>query len=89
MSLANKLSHKRKGFKMKSLNYQDYLNAYKALDSVKYPHLPDTSYHYLVGILVAHINFELSFEEIQKRIDESTQEKINELEKFLTEQVGA
>jgi hypothetical protein len=74
---------------MKSLNYQDFINAYKALDNAKYPNLGDSSAHYLLGTLVAHINCELTFEEIQKRIDESTQEKINELEKFLTEQVGA
>jgi hypothetical protein len=59
------------------------------LENAKYPSLGDSSVHYLLGTLVAHINCELTFEEIQKRIDESTQEKINELQNFLSEQVGA
>ena len=73
---------------MKSLNYQDFINAYKALDSAKYPSLGDSSIHYLLGTLVAHINCELTFDEIQKRIDEATKERIDELEKFLAEKAG-
>lgn len=68
---------------MKSLNTKDYLESCKAMQQALYPSLPTTEYPSLVGVLSACIEFELSLEKIQTRLDFLTQENISNTTPFL------
>jgi hypothetical protein len=68
---------------MKSLNIKGYLESCKAMNQANSPSLPTTEYASLVGILSACIEFELSFEQIQTRLDNLTQENIKRTTPFL------
>lgn len=68
---------------MKSLNIKDYLESCKAMNQALAPSLPTTEYACLVGILTACIEFELSFDKIQTRLDFLTQENISRTTPFL------
>ncbi len=74
---------------MSALNTQDFLDAYKALDTAKYPSLPDTSYGALGAYLKVAIEFGLSVEETQRRLDEKTKELKTQLANHLAETVNA
>lgn len=89
MSLANKSQQERKGFKMKSLNTQDFLESHKALRLAKYPALNDVSHAVLAALLAVSIEWEKSFDEIQAVLDQKTKEQKLELELFQNEKVGA
>ena len=79
-----RLNHnQRKDFKMKSLNTQDYLESCRAMNQANSPSLPTTEYASLAGILSACIEFELSFENVQTRLDFLTQENISRTTPFL------
>ena len=68
---------------MKSLNIKDYLESCKAMHQALTPSLPTTEYASLVGILTACIEFEMSVEKIQTRLDFLTQENIRNTTPFL------
>jgi hypothetical protein len=74
---------------MSTLNTQDFLDAYKALDTAKYPSLPDTSYGALGAYLKVAIEFSLSVEETQRRLDEKTITMKAQLAEYLAETVNA
>ncbi len=70
---------------MSSLNTQDFLDAYTALDTAKYPSLPNTSHGVLSAYLKVALEFGLSVEETQRRLDVKTREMKTELTHYLAE----
>ena len=73
---------------MSSLNTQDFLDAYRALDTAKYPSLPDTSYTALGAYLKVALEFGLSVERVQSDLDEKTRELKARLAEHLAETVN-
>ena len=76
---------------MKSLNTDDFIKSYSELRSTKYPALAkvqDISHVALATILTVCIEFGLSFDEIQERLDRKTLEQKTELEHYLAEKDG-
>jgi hypothetical protein len=76
---------------MNSLNTKDFLESYALLRSTKYPALAqsgDLSHVALSSILTVCIEFGLSFDEIQGRLDRKTSEQKTELENYLSEKAG-
>lgn len=73
---------------MKSLNTQDFLESYKALHLAKYPSLDTNEHVVLSAVLSVCIEFNKSFDEIQERLDEMTQQNKTELTHYLAEKAG-
>lgn len=73
---------------MNSLNTKDFLESYKALHLAKYPALDTNEWVVLASILTVSIEFGLSFDEIQGRLDRKTSEQKTELEHYLAEKDG-
>jgi hypothetical protein len=74
---------------MTTLNTQDFLDAYTALDTAKYPSLPNTSHGVLSAYLKVALEFGLSVEVFQSRLDEKTRELKIQLANYLAETVDA
>lgn len=73
---------------MNSLNTQDFIDSYKQLHVAKYPSLPDTAYVTLASYLRVSLEFGLSVEATQYRLDEKTSEMKTELTHYLAEKAG-
>ena len=63
----------------KTLNTADYLVFHRALREAKYPNLQDTADLSLQVILTVCIEFGLSLDEVQDRLDRKTAEMCQEL----------
>jgi hypothetical protein len=68
---------------MKTLNTKDYLESCRAMQQALTPSLNTTEYASLAGILSACIEFELSIDKVQTRLDYLTQENIRNTTPFL------
>lgn len=63
---------------MKSLNTKDFLESYKAVSLSRYPSLPTNEHIVLSVVLTTSIEFGLSFDEIQNKLDKMTENNILE-----------
>jgi hypothetical protein len=70
---------------MTTLNTQDFKDAYNALDKAKYPntHTPSSGYVALATMLEICINYKMGISQIQKSLDEKTNQWTNELESLV------
>ena len=73
------------GHKMTALNTQDFKDAYNALDKAKYPnnHTSSSGYVALATMLEVCVNYKMGISQIQKALDEKTNEWKTELEKLV------
>jgi hypothetical protein len=70
---------------MTTLNTQDFKDAYNALDKAKYPnnHTSSSGYVALATMLEVCLNYKMGISQIQKALDEKTNEWTTELEKLV------
>ena len=70
---------------MTTLNTQDFKDAYNALDKAKYPntYTPSSGYVALATMLEICINYKMGISQIQKSLDEKTNQWKNELESLV------